>query len=42
MPISRMNQAVPKQHWGDSEHLAIIEPRDIAVERQRFTAVAVR
>ncbi len=42
MPITRMNQAVPKQYWGDSEHLAIIEPLDIAAEIQRFTAVGVR
>lgn len=42
MPISRMNQAVPKHHGGDSEHLAIIEPLDMAVEIHRFTAVAVR
>ena len=27
---------VPAEHWGDAEHEAIIEPLDIAGERQRF------
>ena len=32
---------VPAAHWGDAEHQAIIEPLDIASERQRFSRVGV-
>lgn len=32
---------VPAEHWGEAEHQAIIEPLDIAGERQRFARVGV-
>ena len=32
---------VPAEHWGAAEHQAIIEPLDIAGERQRFARVGL-
>ena len=28
--------ALPAEHWGEAEHQAIVEPLDIAGERERF------
>jgi catechol-2,3-dioxygenase len=32
---------VPPEHWGESEHAAIIDPLDIAAERERFGALGL-
>lgn len=32
---------VPREHWGAAEHEAVIEPLDIAADRQRFADLGV-
>ena len=33
---------VPPEHWGEAEHVAIVEPLDIAAEQTRFAQVGLR
>jgi catechol-2,3-dioxygenase len=33
---------VPPQHWGDAEHLAIIDPLDLDAERAHFATVGLQ